>query len=289
MQTNQQEFQRIIAQPKYNIHHFKLCGCSFDEQICSGYLITAPLSGILQLIVNGTEIQLQKGNIALISPGQLYSINSLDSREIEFISVHLRQSLILDLAARLKLNSAGSQVVFKSTFINRDSKISDCLRVLINEVEQHELGGQLVIESVIDQLAVYLLRRHINVKRSDHLELSRVGVVDRRLRRAIEFMHIHYGRELSLDEIAAQAYLSPFHFARLFKRITGVTPLSYLSHLRIERARELLATTDMSVIEISQRVGYASQSHFAKVFKAVTGLNPRDYREAIILRRAYLS
>jgi AraC family transcriptional regulator len=92
------------------------------------------------------------------------------------------------------------------------------------------------------------------------------------------------GRDLALAEIAGAAYLSEFHFARLFKKITGVTPHAYLASLRIERARRLLAETDLPIIEVGAQVGYTSQSHFTKVFREATGLTPRAFRNAVTAR-----
>jgi AraC family transcriptional regulator len=106
-------------------------------------------------------------------------------------------------------------------------------------------------------------------------------MVDRRLRRAIEFMHDNCARELSLAEIADAAYLSEFHFARLFKKITGTTPHAYLAALRIERARKLLAETDLPITEVGAQVGYNSQSHFTKIFREATGITPHAFRTAI--------
>jgi AraC family transcriptional regulator len=114
------------------------------------------------------------------------------------------------------------------------------------------------------------------------LELSRVGLVDRRVRRAVELMHARLDRELPLEELAAAAYLSPFHFARLFKKVTGASPHAYLAALRIERAQTLLASADASVTEIAARVGYSSPSHFTKAFRQSTGLTPSAFRAALV-------
>src|SRR3712207_8402351 len=75
--------------------------------------------------------------------------------------------------------------------------------------------------------------------------------------------------------------LSPFHFARLFKKLTGATPHAYLAALRAARARALLAETDLPVTEVGARVGYMSSSHFARAFRQATGLSPRAYRQEI--------
>ena len=180
-----------------------------------------------------------------------------------------------------QLYRSGSNLLF-SRASAQDEKLNAVLAAIHDELRESASGWREVIKSLVHQLVVYLLRAHMNLKRSEELELSRVGIVDRRLRRAIEFMHDHCARELSLAEIAAAAYLSEFHFARLFKKITGATPHAYLGALRIERARKLLAETDLAIIEVGARVGYNSQSHFTKIFREATGITPHAFRVAAL-------
>lgn len=72
--------------------------------------------------------------------------------------------------------------------------------------------------------------------------------------------------------------MSEFHFSRLFKRSTGLTPSQYFIRLRMAEARRLLRETGRRVIEIGLDVGYASPSHFAQVFRRVVGVSPSEYR-----------
>ncbi|HEV2707183.1 MAG TPA: helix-turn-helix transcriptional regulator [Pyrinomonadaceae bacterium] len=74
------------------------------------------------------------------------------------------------------------------------------------------------------------------------------------------------------------AGLSKFHFQRLFKAATGVSPSHYHIDLRMSEARRLLRETRMSVIDVALEVGYANPSHFARLFRRETGLSPSDYR-----------
>jgi AraC family transcriptional regulator len=136
------------------------------------------------------------------------------------------------------------------------------------------------MSALVRQIAVHLIRVHTALRRADELELSRVGLIDRRLRRAMEFMHDNCSRDLRLAEIAAQSHLSAFHFVRLFKKLTDTTPFAYLAALRIEKSRRLLAETSLSLSEVGARVGYESQSHFTRVFRQSVGMTPRAYREA---------
>lgn len=200
----------------------------------------------------------------------------------ELLLIRLTPQLLIETAARLRLHPAGAHLLFRHSLtpITEDAKLSATLQVMREEMTEAAAGWREVIASLVNQLAIHLLRWHVNVQRSDEVELSRVGMVDRRLRRAIEFMHDNCQRELALAEISSAAYLSAFHFARLFKKITGITPHAYLATLRIEKARRLLAESDLSISEIGAQVGYASQSHFTRIFREATGLTPRAFRQA---------
>ena len=197
--------------------------------------------------------------------------------------VRLAPQLLIETATRLRLLRTASLLLFRESLQPLDdARLRGTLDAIAAEMEMGAPGWREVIAASIQQLSVYLLRHHINVQRSDEIELSRVGFVDRRLRRALEFMHDNCGRELGLAEIASAAYLSEFHFARLFKKLTGQTPHAYLATIRLERARQMLAETDLSISEIGARVGYTSQSHFTKVFREATGLPPKAFREAAV-------
>jgi len=72
--------------------------------------------------------------------------------------------------------------------------------------------------------------------------------------------------------------MSPFHFARMFKLATGLAPHAYITRQRMGRARDLLATTDLPLLEVAARVGYQTQAHFTGVFHRYVGTTPRVYR-----------
>lgn len=217
----------------------------------------------------------------LINPHQTAEFPAGESA-CEFLLVRLMPKALVETAARLQLYRTGSQLLFRNALgpITDDAQLRQLLGQLAQELANAAPGWHEVIAALVNQLTIHLLRSHVNLQRSEEIELSRVGIVDRRLRRAIEFMHDNCARELSLHEIADAAYLSQFHFTRLFKKLTGTTPHAYLASLRVERARRLLAETDLPLAEVGARIGYESQSHFTKVFREATGLTPRAFREA---------
>ncbi len=82
-----------------------------------------------------------------------------------------------------------------------------------------------------------------------------------------------------VSTVAGNLGVSPGHLARLFKEQYGLSPSEYLARLRVDRARQLLAETDLSVLDIAYTAGFASLSHFYTCFRAQTGCTPRAYRE----------
>ena len=104
------------------------------------------------------------------------------------------------------------------------------------------------------------------------------------LRAAKDLMDRSYSEELDLDAIAGEAGYSRFHFVRSFRDTYGRTPRAYLSERRIERARELLRTANLTVTEICYLVGFSSLGSFSTRFKALVGLSPSDYRAREVQR-----
>ena len=99
-----------------------------------------------------------------------------------------------------------------------------------------------------------------------------------RLRRVTDYIQENLQRELRLAELSALVHMSPYHFARLFKRSTGVPPHRFLVRRRIDEARALLAAQTVPIAEIAQLVGFRTPSHFTTTFRRVTGMTPTAYR-----------
>ncbi len=96
--------------------------------------------------------------------------------------------------------------------------------------------------------------------------------------RVIEAMRAHLAEPLSLEEMAEMAYLSPFHFNRIFRSITGIPPGEFLAALRLDAAKRLLLTTSLNVTDVCFELGYTSLGTFTTRFKHLIGLSPQQLR-----------
>jgi AraC family transcriptional regulator len=100
-----------------------------------------------------------------------------------------------------------------------------------------------------------------------------------RLRAVVEYIEEHLDASPSLEQMAAVARLSVYHFARQFKAATGLPPHQFVILRRVERAKELLqAGADLSLAEVALRAGFSDQSQFARHFKRLVGVTPGQFR-----------
>ncbi|MEZ0075130.1 helix-turn-helix domain-containing protein [Planotetraspora sp. GP83] len=104
-------------------------------------------------------------------------------------------------------------------------------------------------------------------------------VIERAVLRVIDSMHENLGEQITIDDMARTAMFSKFHFSRVFQRVTGLSPGRFLSAVRLREAKRLLASTPLSVTNISHQVGYSSVGTFSSRFTSSVGLSPSRYRQ----------
>ena len=137
---------------------------------------------------------------------------------------------------------------------------------------------RLLVDHCIELIVLQLVRRAFE-HRKGPARGGRTALAPWALKRVIDLVEARLDDELSLAELAGAARLSASHFARAFKRTTGVAPYRYLLTRRIGRAQSLLADTRLPIIEVAARCGYSDPGHFATLFRRETGYSPRQYRK----------
>jgi AraC family transcriptional regulator len=138
-------------------------------------------------------------------------------------------------------------------------------------------GGPLAAESLANVLAVHLIR-HVLTPRQP--ERGRDGTLPRaKLRAVVEYVEEHLDAGLSLEQMAAVARLSAYHFAHQFKAATGLPPHQYVIARRVERAKQFLqGGGDLSLAEVAAEAGFSDQSQFCRHFKRLVGVTPGRFR-----------
>jgi AraC-like DNA-binding protein len=153
------------------------------------------------------------------------------------------------------------------------------------EVANHPFDYDVVLQSQMLELLALICRAAReemgSVPLRQYAEHAR-GLL--RLEKARQYIGANYARKLCVKEIADQAFISPFHFLRLFKEAFGMTPIQYQSHLRISEAKRMLVSTDAQVSQIGYQLGYSSPEHFSRQFAAKVGVSPSNYTGSLVKR-----
>lgn len=274
---------RFFVSPDFSIQFRKAKQLVWENQATTGYSLLTTLNGKLDYTVDDRHFTLEESESVVLEPNTTITARGV---RVELLFLTFSASLVMQNATAMRLIPPKSIVTFTRDHMRGDRKLDALLEEFAAELATEKPGQEIVMRALVEQLLVHILRNYATPRLSEELELSRVGLVDRRIRRSVELMHTQLDQDLTLKALAAASYLSPFHFARLFKKLTGSSPHNYLAGIRAARAQLLLAETDLSVTEIGARVGYLSGSHFTKAFRSATGATPREFRKSLVSKNS---
>jgi AraC family transcriptional regulator len=242
------------------------------------------LDGALRVRRRG-DGQLQTHNAV---PGTVWLCPAGIREDMIHLYGEIRQSIHLYLPAaplaKAALEDVGvdpgrAQLRYEGGF--RDPLIEAIGRTLAAELRQPSPMGGLLVETMSAALGVYLLRTYSGLSPAAHPLPSARGALDgRRLARVLAFIDAHLDRDMTLEELAREACLSRFHFARAFKAATSISPHRYVLQRRLDRAKTLLKDDGLSLAEVALVCGFSSQAHFSSSFKQAIGVSPGLFRQS---------
>lgn len=215
----------------------------------------------------GHEYALHAGQGFLICPGQVNTYYA-DERTpweytwLEFDGMRVKEAL----------DQAGLDVdhpVFHSMRRELSQQVRDTMLYIVDHAEASSLAltgqGFLFLDRLVEASA--------NRKEAGSKKLR-----DFYLKEAMNFIEQNYQNDISVEDIAAHCGLNRSYFGRIFRDTVGQSPQEFLLSYRMSKAAQLLKTTNLTIQEVSHRVGYANPLHFSRAFKGVYSLSPRDWR-----------
>lgn len=155
-------------------------------------------------------------------------------------------------------------------------QIEALLRTMIEEHENKKENYQIVQKANLVIFLCYLGRAWKNQLVNSKNEYK--GKRDL-LAQAVDYIEKNINDQITIQKLASKTYLSPSYFRKIFKEVTGRSPIDYINEIRISRARDLLLKEDLSVAEVAEFVGISDHNYFSKLFKMETGCSPSDYRK----------
>ncbi|MEJ7658531.1 MAG: AraC family transcriptional regulator [Hymenobacter sp.] len=201
---------------------------------------------------------------------------SLCGQPVETTHLYLGSQLLTQTAAEtLGVDEAAVKLSEGSCL--RDPLLRHLTLALSRELASPAAGSRLFTDTAAQLVAAQLLRRHCTVRYALPERGGRLAPA--RLRQLTDYIQAQLTQPISLSELAGLACLSPYHFCRVFKRTTGLSPNQYVINQRLSQARHLLGAGH-SVQQVAAAVGYEdSARHFAQLFRRYAGCTPAQYRQ----------
>jgi len=247
-------------------------------------LITCQLDGSAEFQerdIGGTWIprQVRRGDIFVTGSKTPYELRWRSPLGAEIDVMHIHLGVDQCLAAFEMVYPDKANAVEVTDFFGRDETLAHLSFACAEMLSARTADNAKRVAGLAHLLAIYVAEKYTNV--ASQRPVYRGGLPIVRLRKIEDYVHAHVSESISIDSLAELAELSAFHFSRVFKQATGITPLQFVTRERMLQAQQLIRETSRSLIEIALEVGYTSPSHFAQVFRRTVGMAPTEFRNAL--------
>ena len=214
------------------------------------------------------SVALKRGDLWLYAQGTTLYVSM--PLPVELTQVQIAPRVVTAVAEELRRPSRAI-----GNGLTHAEELNDMVACLEAEVQNGYPGGRLFGEEFAYAFAGRLVCR----ADAPPSALPERALHRRKLGAVLDYIHAHPTEELGLEELARMARLSPFHFSRLFKISTGLTPHQYVLRWRVEESKRLLRHSTMEIADIAQRLRFSDQSHFTALFRRLTGATPGRWRD----------
>jgi AraC family transcriptional regulator len=231
-----------------------------------------------KVLVQDTSLKFRRvgwadaGCISLNPPGM--RVRREWSGRPEVLLLCVKRTFMETLAEDLGVSRSRTELLPQLAVPDQTLHHLGCL--LQSEAIQSGLGSALMVQSTVCSLGIHVLRHYSSL--AVPLASTQLTLTTARLNRVIDYMRTHLDQQISLAELAAVCSISVSHFTRTFRQATRRSPHAFLTDLRLEKAKELLEQTHLSITSIALSCGFEQPQYFATQFRRKLGWTPSAWR-----------
>ncbi|MEM8779739.1 MAG: AraC family transcriptional regulator [Cyanobacteria bacterium P01_G01_bin.49] len=267
----------LLLDSQSGLHHTSLEPDLFSTHEHHTHQITVPFErakGITSwhsATASNKHQEVQVGQCYVVPTGQPHGL-ALD-RGGELVNFYLSPEFI---ATSIPETTEGRSLEILEFNISDDPLIRQLAATVRTDRLLHGVSNKLFLESVMNVLAVHLVNSYAISK----ISIPKVGKLPTHLLVKVqEYIEANDTSKIAIADLANLTGYSSVHFTRMFKKATGQTPREYLMNHRTNKAKQLLANTELSIVDVAYESGFSSHAHFSTQFRRLVGTTPQAYRK----------
>lgn len=243
------------------------------------------LKGTGNKVVEGNEYKVSAGDIFVLQGYQVHAFKDCDNLEIVNVMFKdKKKDKLLNFDKLKELDGYNPLFYIEPNFRNRQrynnilrldrkalTKVEYIVNSMIHEQAKQKQGFELIIRNKLEELIVILSRAYSKLDTKESKLLIRISKV-------LDYIEANFEEEINLPTLAEKCYMSVRNFQRIFKKATGQSPIDYLIHIRLQKAKSLLRNTDLPLVDVAFKAGFSEYNYFSRKFKQIIGVPPTKYK-----------
>lgn len=235
--------------------------------------------------IRNKPFDVSEGDIVLISNDEMHSLEATSGNKLQVICIYFLSDLIFqpgtnspDLEYLSQFYNQSSTKSKNRVYTDHNRMIMKIIKKMLKELDAKNEYYQLALKNYLLEILLTLMRYRGKKTKRNGNKFRKAHDVER-LKSVFIYIQNNYDQRISLSELSKTICLSPAYLCRFFKKVTGTTISNYLLRTRIDRAKELLIKSNLTITQIAFKTGFESHSYFDRVFHRFTKLSPKTFRQ----------
>ncbi|WP_421902966.1 helix-turn-helix domain-containing protein [Maridesulfovibrio sp.] len=274
MEKSKKDWARLwkpVKESRVSLYKAQFKQFSFKKHSHENYALGVIEDGVQQFRLGGAKRVAPSSAMIAINPGEVHDGESAVPDGCRYRVAYFNDELLSDIF--FGLYGDRQRVAYFKSPVLFDSDVSSAL-LHAHQFMEGTQKNMLAAESLMMQVVAEVFLRHGDERRSPCPVVRNKDAV----KKAVQYIRQNASENITVNDIAAVAGLSPYYFLRQFKAITGLPPHAYLMQCRVYLARRAV-DQGCSLVDAALQAGFADQAHFSRSFKAIHGFSPSQYKK----------
>ncbi|MBI3827916.1 MAG: helix-turn-helix transcriptional regulator [Planctomycetes bacterium] len=238
-----------------------------------------PFHGAGWYSLDGARYELGPGKVALLPVNHKNACGQDPKNPLDKIWIHF-EARVMGLVDLFDVIPCPPPLDAKG-----DDELRKLLEGIVEEIRNPAPYQPLALNGLLAQALARTLRKAVALPSAKAGKGAAKDVTLRgpgdRIGTVLQHIAVNHAQDLTLEDLAGVVHLHPTYFSNTFRKATGMAPMAFLQRFRVERAKGMLASTDLPVMDVAAKVGFADPYHFSRVFKKTTGASPSAFQESV--------